>query len=79
MHGPIFSHGILRLISIVLCVNFVVHVNVNQGISTLLNLLMAHSGQTMVSPLPSVGQRTGDNCVATFAIVYCCVQTNDKT
>ena len=54
MHGPIFSHGILRLISIVLCVNFVVNVNVNQGISTLLNLLMAHSGQTMVSPLPSV-------------------------
>ena len=48
MHGPVFIHDSLHLIIIALGVHFVVNVNANQGISTLLNLLMAHSGQTMV-------------------------------
>ena len=48
MHGPVFIYDLLHLIIIALGVHFVVNVNVNKGICTLLNLLMAHSGQTMV-------------------------------
>ena len=44
MLGPVFNHDTLHLVSIVPFVLFVVNANVNQAISTLLNLLIVRSG-----------------------------------
>ena len=44
MLGPVFNHDTLHLICNVICFLFVVNANVNQTISTLLNLLIVRSG-----------------------------------